>query len=327
MTLKLSVRSERWPTTEPFRITGRTFEHFDVVVVQLERDGIVGQGEGVGVYYLNDSAEQALPQIEALRTALQAGVDRMQLQALMPPGCARNAVDAALWDLECKASGHRAWDIAGVAVRPLETQYTLSIETTPEATAQRAREASGHRFLKIKVDADRPLERVQAVRDARPDARLVVDANQAWTLDLLKSLAPQLAELDVHMIEQPLPRGQDAGLDHYRSPVPLCADESCQHLGELGIAATRYQLINIKLDKTGGLTAGLALARAAHALGMQVMVGCMGGTSLTMAPAFVLACECEITDLDGPLWQRSDRLPGLDYQGGQIAVFPPRVWG
>jgi L-alanine-DL-glutamate epimerase-like enolase superfamily enzyme len=325
--MKLSVRSERWPTTAPIRITGKTFEHFDVVVVQLEQDGIVGQGEGVGVYYLGDSAERALPQIEALRGAIAAGIDRTQLQALLPPGCARNAVDAALWDLQAKASGQRVWELAGVTARTLETQYTLGIESTPEATAQRAREAAGHRLLKLKVNADAPLAHVQAVRQARPDARLVVDANQAWTLQALQALAPHLAELDVHMIEQPLPRGQDAGLDGWRSPVPLCADESCQHIGELDTAAARYQLINIKLDKVGGLTAGLELARAAQARGLGVMVGCMGGTSLAMAPALVLACACEITDLDGPLWQRSDRLPGVAYQGGRIPIFPPQVWG
>jgi L-alanine-DL-glutamate epimerase-like enolase superfamily enzyme len=182
-------------------------------------------------------------------------------------------------------------------------------------------------LLKIKLNDDRPLERLQAVRAARPDVRIVVDANQAWTFATLRALAPQFATLGVQLIEQPLARGEDAELEGYRSPVPLCADESCLHLGELTQAAKRYQWINVKLDKSGGLTAALQLTYAARERGLGLMVGCMGGSSLAMAPAFVVGCLCDVVDIDGPLLQRSDRFPGLDYDGGRVSVFGPSLWG
>lgn len=325
--MKLSIRTERWPLVQTFHITGKVFSAFDVLVVQVSDGEHVGQGEGLGVYYLGDTIEGLLAQAESVRSLIEAGLDREHLLKALPAGGARNAIDCALWDLEAKAKRRRVWDLAGVEVATAETQYSMSIEPTVEATAVSASKAVGFRYLKLKLDAREPVERVRAVRAVRPDARLVVDANQAWTFEQLQSFVPAMADLGVHMIEQPLPRGQDASLEGYRSAVPLCADESCLHQGELETAAKRYQMINIKLDKVGGLTAGLQLARAAHDRGLQVMVGCMGGTSLSMAPAFVLACQCEIVDLDGPLWQRDDRLPGISYHAGVMPVFGPAVWG
>ncbi len=325
--MKFSVHIERWPAIIPFRITGNVWETFDSVVVELSRDGKIGRGEALGVYYLDETMDVLMAQIEGIADHLARGVDRAALQTLLPPGGARNAVDCALWDLDAKCSGRTVWDLAAVRAKPLETVFTIGLEATPQQMAAKAAAATVHGLLKVKLSADQPLERLRAVRASRPDARIVVDANQAWTFAELERLAPAFAELRVQMIEQPLPRGADAALEGYRSPVPLCADESCLHLGELEQAAARYQMINIKLDKTGGLTHALELARAARARGLGLMVGCMAGGSLAMAPTFVVGCLCDLVDIDGPLLQKTDRLPGIEYAGGRVSVFGPEVWG
>jgi L-alanine-DL-glutamate epimerase-like enolase superfamily enzyme len=325
--VKFGMHIERWPTLRPFRITDTTWNSFDSVVVELSADGLVGRGEALGVYYLHETADALASEIEAVADHLRGGIDRATLQELMPPGGARNAIDCALWDLEAKQTGRRIWDLTAISPKSLETVFTIGLEPTPEEMAANATAAAGHQLLKIKLNDDKPLERVQAIRAARPDVRIVVDANQAWTMPGLRALAPEFAALGVQMIEQPLPRGADAELEGYRSPVPLCADESCLHMGEIPQAAGRYQLINIKLDKAGGLTHALQLARAARARGLGLMVGCMGGSSLAMAPAFVIGCLCDFVDIDGPLLQKSDRLPGLDYDGGRVSVFGANLWG
>lgn len=329
MKTTLSVRTERWPAREVLRITGHRFDAFELVVVQLQQGECVGQGEALGVYYLGESAESIMADIESVRNAMEEGIDRSALLSLLPAGGARHALDSALWDLECKRQGVRCWALADSPVRSLQSQITIGIEDSAEATARKALTLANYPHLKLKVDRDDPIARVRAVRQARPDARLVVDANQAWTLEDLLTYAEVLQELDVYLIEQPLARGQDQGLDDYRGPVPLCADESCLDATELPDAARRYQFINIKLDKVGGLTAALALAREARSMGLRLMVGCMGGTSLSMAPAHVLACagHCEVNDLDGPLWLRHDRLPAIDYRDGFMPPFGPQVWG
>ena len=324
---RIGVRVESWPAKRPFRITGREFLAFDVIVVEIERGGAIGRGEGMPVFYLGESCDSLVAQVEGIAGELERGASRERLQSLLPPGAARNAVDCALWDLEAKARGAGVWHAAGVTPRTLRTVYTIGLEPTPEAMAAHAAEARSQPLLKVKLDGDRPLERLGAVRVARPDARIVVDANQGWTFRQLEQLAPEFARLGVEMLEQPLPRGGDDALDGYRGPVPLAADESCQHLGELDAVASRYSVVNVKLDKTGGLTHGLSLARAARSRGLGVMVGCMGGTSLAMAPAFVLGCLADIVDIDGPLLLRRDRLPGLEYRSGEVAPFGPRVWG
>jgi L-alanine-DL-glutamate epimerase-like enolase superfamily enzyme len=325
--MKLGVHIERWPTRQPFRIAGKTWHCFESVVVELERDAIVGRGEALGVFYLGETAESLLSQIQQAAGSLEDDIDRTKLQELMPPGGARNAIDCALWDLEAKSEGRSIWDISGVQPRPLETVFTIGIEPTPAEMAAKAAAAGSYTLLKVKLDESQPAERLTAIRRARPDARIVVDANQGWSFDQLVKIAPLCAELGVQMIEQPLRRGGDADLQRYDSPVPLCADESCLHLGELEQAASRYDWINIKLDKAGGLTHGLALAHAARKLGMQVMVGSMGGSSLAMAPSFVVGCVSDLIDIDGPLLQQSDRIPGLVYQGGRVSVFDRSVWG
>lgn len=325
--MRLSVHIERWAAARPFRITGKEWRHFESVVVELEECGAIGRGEAYGVYYAGETADSMADAIEQVAGRVIAGIDRAALQALLPPGGARNALDCALWDLEAKRSGRRIFELTGVTPRPLETVYTIGLEPSAEAMAAHAASVPAQPLLKVKLDAREPLERLQAVRAARPAARLVIDANQGWRFDELERLAPALAELGVEMIEQPLPRGADAALERYRSPVPLCADESCLHLGELEAAAARYQLVNIKLDKTGGLTHALELARAARARGLGLMVGSMCGSSLAMAPTFVIGCLCDYADLDGPLLLRRDRLPGIRYRGGCAEPFGPELWG
>src|ERR1700722_13447714 len=258
--MRYAVHFERWPALRPFRFEGRTMEWFDSIVVELEAEGVVGRGEALGAFYLGETPESLLQSVESVGTALEAGIDRPRLQKLLPPGGARNAIDCALWDLEAKLSGHSIWELTEVAPRPLETVLTIGLESSAEEMAAQAAAAIGYRLLKIKLDTRGPVERVRAIRAVRPEADLIVDANQAWNYQQLTQFAPELAALGVQMIEQPLPRGGDEELAGYRSPVPLCADESCLHLGELDEATKRYQLINIKLDKTGGLTHALELA-------------------------------------------------------------------
>jgi L-alanine-DL-glutamate epimerase-like enolase superfamily enzyme len=325
--LKIGVHIEHWPTNRPFRIAGKTWDHFESVVVELEQNGVIGRGEALGVYYLDETPETLVAQIRQKSEWIKDDIDRAKLQFLLPPGGARNAIDCALWDLDAKSVGRSVWDISGVQPRPLETVFTIGIEETPREMAAKAAAASAFGLLKVKLDGIRPAERLEAIRRSRPDARIVVDANQGWTFNQLVELGPICANLGVQMIEQPLRRGNDSELVEYHSPVPLCADESCLHLEELKQAASRYQWINIKLDKTGGLTHALALAEAARSLGLQIMVGNMGGSSLAMAPAFVVGCLADLVDLDGPLLQQFDRLPGLDYSAGWVSAFKPNVWG
>lgn len=325
--MRFSVHAESWPVLRPFRITGHVWTSFESIVVELERGGAIGRGEALGVFYADETPATMSAALEAIAASLTDELDRATVQTLLPAGGARNALDCALWDLEAKQQGRSIWELTGVQPRELETVYTIGIEATPEAMAAHAAAAAGQPLLKIKLDGQQPLERMQAIRRTRPDARLVVDANQGWDFALLQSLAPAFADLGVLMIEQPLPRGGDAVLESYRSPVPLCADESCLHLGELDPAARRYQMINIKLDKTGGLTHALELARAARQRGLGLMVGSMAGSSLAMAPSFVVGCLCDFVDIDGPLLLRRDRLPGLRFDGARVSPPDGRIWG
>jgi L-alanine-DL-glutamate epimerase-like enolase superfamily enzyme len=325
--MKMSVHIEEWELTQPFRISN--FEWIDArgIVVQLAGDGFVGRGEAQGVFYLDEDAESMFAQVHAVADELRRGISRAELQQLLPPGGARNAVDCALWDLECKQAGKTIWELTGIQPRPVTTVFTIGLEPTPEAMAAKAAAAADAPVLKIKLNADRPYERLAAIRAARPDAALVVDANQAWDFNLLQAVIPKCVDLDLGMIEQPLPRGDDAALEGFVSPITLAADESCLHTGELETAARRYGMINIKLDKTGGLTEALELARAAKALGCQLMVGNMVGTSLAMAPSFVIAQLCDFVDLDGPLLLKYDHPQGLSYRKGVVDGLSPSLWG
>jgi L-alanine-DL-glutamate epimerase-like enolase superfamily enzyme len=311
----------------PFRISRHTWDDFPCVVCEIEQDELIGRGESLGVYYLGETEQSMLAQLDSISSALADGVGRQELLELLPPGGARSAADAALWDLEAQLSGISAWDTAGVSPDPVETVFTIGLEAEPEEMGARAAAASDLTLFKIKLNNDRPVDRVAAIRNARPDARLIIDVNEGWEFDQLREVAPALAGHGVAMIEQPLRRGHDEELENYDSPLPLCADESCQHIGELGQVEHRYQMINIKLDKCGGLTHGLEVAAAAKKHNLGLMVGCMGGTSLCMAPMHVLAQQADFVDIDGPLLLKSDRLGGFVYDKGLVSLPKKRFWG
>ena len=325
--MKLSVHIEEWELTQPFRISGFEWINARGIVVQLAEDGCIGRGEAQGVFYLDETAESLFAQVNAVAGEIRRGITREELQGLLPAGGARNAIDCALWDLECKKTGQTIWQLTGIEPKPVTTVFTIGLESTPEAMAAKAAAAADAPVLKIKLGADRPYERLAAIRAARPDAAIVVDANQGWDFALLQEVIPKCAGLDLGMIEQPLPRGGDAELEGFDSPVTLAADESCLDSSELEVAARRYGMINIKLDKTGGLTEALRLARRAQALGCKLMVGNMVGTSLAMAPSFVVAQLCDFVDIDGPLLLQYDHPGGLHYDKGVVTGLDPRFWG
>lgn len=326
--LTLRVAIEQFLLKEPFHITGYTKVDTDVVVVELESAGRVGRGEASGVYYrAGDDAPGIVRQIEAVRPLIEAGLDRASLQKLLPEGGARNALDCALWDLEAQLTGHSAWQTAGLEpLRPLLTTMTVSANT-PEKMAADARAYQGAKAIKLKLTGQ-PVdsERVRAVRAACPEVWLGVDANQGFTRESFAALLPALLETRVQLVEQPFKVGQEAQIDGLDSPIPLAADESVQCLADIPGLVGRFQVVNIKLDKCGGLTEGLAMARECGRRGLSVMVGNMVGTSLAMAPAFLLGQLCQVVDLDGPVFLRVDRLHPVRYEGGMISC-PAALWG
>jgi L-alanine-DL-glutamate epimerase-like enolase superfamily enzyme len=318
---------EKWPLKAPFRITGYTFEYANVLVVTVERNGLIGRGEGSGVYYLNDTPPTMLMQIEAIRDAIDSGVSRQVIQTLLPPGGARNALDCALWDLEARSTDTPVWKLAGLeAPRPLLTTHTVGVGT-PEEMAAGAVAYTEARAIKVKLNGDgQDAERVKAIRAARPGVWMGVDANQGFTRDSLEKLLPTLVDCQISLVEQPFKVGEEALLEGFDSPIPIAADESLLSLKDLPRIAPLFDTVNIKLDKCGGLTEALAIAREAKSLGLGVMVGNMVGTSLSMAPAFVLGQLCDVVDLDGPLFLTEDRTPGVVYKNGEIFC-PGEVWG
>jgi L-alanine-DL-glutamate epimerase-like enolase superfamily enzyme len=274
-----------------------------------------------------ESVEGVLSEIEQLRRDLEAGLDREELQSALPAGAARNALDCAFWDLEAKRTHRRVWDLAGIAApRPVPTAYTLSLDT-PEAMGRKARENAARPLLKLKLAGPEDLDRVRAVREGAPRARLVVDANEGWDAESYTRLAPRLAALGVAMVEQPLPAGEDEDLRGLERPVPLCADESCHDTASLADLAGKYDMVNIKLDKTGGLTEALKLKGAAEAEGYGIMIGCMLATSLAMAPALLLTPGAAVVDLDGPLLLAEDRPSGLRFEGSTVHPPDAALWG
>jgi L-alanine-DL-glutamate epimerase-like enolase superfamily enzyme len=325
----LTVRTESWPIRGAFRIARGAKTQADVVVAAIAEDGVTGRGECVPYARYGESVASVVAQMEVLRDGIESGITRESLQTRLAAGAARNALDCALIDLEAKRAGRPAHAVLGlpppVAVR---TAFTLSLDA-PDAMGAAAATAAakGYGLLKLKVTGDGDLERVQAVRAAAPAARLIVDANEGWTVAHLERLAPRLAELGVALIEQPLKAEDDGALARFESPVPLCADESCHTRADLPRLIGRYSHVNIKLDKTGGLTEAVALAREAHAAGLKLMIGCMVSTSLAMAPAVLLAGLAAFTDLDGPLLLARDREGGLRYDGDLIRPPDAALWG
>jgi L-alanine-DL-glutamate epimerase-like enolase superfamily enzyme len=324
---QLSIATRVWPLREPFVIARSTHTTTEVVVVSLSAGEHTGRGEAVGVDYHGETIDSMRQQIEGVRGAIERGIDRGQLLELLPPGGARNALDAALWDLEAKRTGASVWELAGIArPRLISTCITIGIRSIAGYEA-RARELTRYEWIKIKVSADNPLDAVTAVRRAAPNARLVVDANQSWSVEALQRLAPALARLRVDLLEQPVRESDGPKLANLELPVPVCADEPANTLDDLPRLIDCYDFVNIKLDKSGGLTAALDLAHAARAAGMRLMVGCMVGGSLAMAPAMVVAQLCEIADLDGPLLQAEDWPDGIDYRDGQMSLPSRALWG
>ena len=306
----------------PFRIARGVREQVDVVVVAIGDGGVTGHGEGTPTARYGETSASVLAQVQQVQPALAAGADRQALRHLLPPGSARNAIDCALWDLEARLAG----ELPLPGIEGMTSARTISIDT-PEAMGRAAHAVANARLLKVKLAADDPASRLRAVRANAPAATLIVDANESWSLDLLATMQDVLVECGVQLVEQPLPAGSDAALAGFGARVPLCADESCHVAADVARLRPLYGFVNIKLDKTGGLTEALDLLRTARAAGMGVMVGCMIGTSLAMAPALQVAALADYADLDGPWWLRDDRPGGLHFaEDGAIGPPSPDLW-
>jgi len=324
---RLSVNRRAWPLAQPFAISRGSKTVAEVAVAEVFDGEFRGRGECVPYPRYGESVDSVVAALEAMKGAVFSGLDRRELQQAMPPGAARNALDAAFWDLDAKRDNCRVADLAGLGpLKPVVTAYTLSLDTA--AGMAEAAAAQRHRpLLKLKLTGDGDLERVGAVRRAAPASRLIVDANEGWRQRHLIEVMPYLAELGVELIEQPLPAGDDEALREVAHPIPICADESCHTSADLDALVGKYELVNIKLDKTGGLTEALALLAAARARGFKIMVGCMVGTSLAMAPAMLVAQQAEVVDLDAPLLLAQDRAGGLHYDGSTVYPPEPQLWG
>jgi len=323
----VTVRVERFETAGAFVIARGAKTHVDVVVAEVSEGGATGRGEATAVYYRGETADGLADQVRAAAPLVEEGASRADLLAHLPAGGARKALDCALWDLEAKLAGKPVWQLIGLpAPKPLLTAYTISLGE-PAAMEAAARAASRYELLKLKLSGDGDVERVAAVRRGSPHARLIVDANEAWAGRDIEAEAARLRELRVELIEQPVPAGQDRLLDGVRSPVPLCADETIHGRESLGDVIGRYALVNIKLDKTGGLTEALALAHAARQRGLDLMTGCMLSTSLGVAPAFYVGMQSQFVDLDGPLLLAADRDHGIRFDGSEMSPPERELWG
>lgn len=323
----LRAQHDRFALSRPFRISRGVKTAADVVTVTLEQNGLRGQGEGVPYPRYGESIDSAMAEIEAVRGAIEAGATREQLQSLMEPGAARNAVDCALWDLEARQSRRSVAQIIGNP-EPIRLASALTVVIdSPAAMGAAAREIAAAPLIKVKVDTNAPDEQIGAVRAAAPNARLIVDPNESWDEGLVRALQPLLVALRVDLLEQPVPSENDAWLEGFTPDIPICADESAHVAGDIDQLARRYQVVNVKLDKTGGLTAALSLAQAARSRGLGLMTGCMVSSSLSIAPALHIARMSDFVDLDGPVWLREDRPGGVRDEAGYM--FPPAqgFWG
>ncbi len=322
----LTLTPKRWDMVAPFVTAGETVNHIDVLHVMIEYEGFVGRAETMGVDYFGDTVESLQAELLALDPAAIAQLDRKTVQALLPPGGSRNGLDCALWDLQAKQTVGGISALTGITLTRLNTLFTLSLDD-PDAMARRAHELPDLKRLKLKLNAQAPLDCLRAIREARPDAQLVIDANGSWTPELVIAVGDTLARYEVAVLEQPLPLGEDGALEKLRYPVPLCADESCQSSADLEAVADRYDAINIKLDKCGGLTDALVIREWCQRHGKLIMVGNMLGSSLAMAPALVVAQGADFVDLDGPLLQLTDVDPPLSIESGCIQRPEPALWG
>lgn len=326
--IRLQAEVVEWPLEEPFTISRGTMTAVEgLLITLLDGQGNRGRGEAFGITYEGENPGTMLTQIGAVQGLIEAGATREELLAILPSGGARCAVDCAMWDLEAKAGGWTVADHIGVApTRGVHTAFTIGMRA-PGAMEATARRFADHSLLKVKVDTARPIEMLEEINRGAPNAKLIVDPNQSWTIDHMNGFMDDLQRLNVVLLEQPLPVDGDEGLRGYQSPIPICADELIHDRADLPKAEGKYQVINVKLDKAGGLTEGMALAREARKLGYGLMVGCMAGSSLAMAPAHMVAQLCDFVDLDGPLLQAADWPHAMVYERG--VVFPPGrdLWG
>jgi L-alanine-DL-glutamate epimerase-like enolase superfamily enzyme len=327
MSVRLTVQIERWPIAGSFVISRGAKTEAAVIVAELREGALTGRGECVPLAHYNQTVEGEAAAIEGLAEAVTAGLDRRALQRALPAGPARNALDCAFWDLEAKRAGKPAHEVAGLsAPQPVTTALTVSLGT-PESMAAAVQKVAQRQLLKIKLGGDGDLARIAAVRRAAPRAELIVDANEAWTERNLAENLRACAQAGVTLVEQPLPAGQDEALASIARPIAVCADESIHDRASLAALAGKYDAINIKLDKSGGLTEALALAAEAERAGLAIMVGCMVSTSLSMAPAMLVAQRARVVDLDGPLLLAKDRPGGLRYEGSRVYPGNAALWG
>ncbi len=327
MQRRLSAQHERFPLTQPFRIARGVKTVAEVIIVTITRDGVTGRGEGAPYPRYGESIESALALVEGVRPALEAGAGRQDLLSLLPAGAARNAIDCALWDLEARLAGSDVPAMIGMAAPERMASALTIVIDTPEAMAAAAARLADAPLLKVKVDAEHAAERIRAVRAAAPDCALIVDPNESWDQSIVRELQPVLLECRVDLLEQPVPAGEDGWLEDFAPAVPICADESVHVAADLRVVARRYQAVNVKLDKAGGLTAGLELAHAARAQGLGLMTGCMVSSSLSIAPALHVAALSDFVDLDGPIWLREDRPGGVRDEAGMLVPPIRGFWG
>jgi len=325
--MKVIIKKMDLEFKQTFNISDHIFNSWGAVRVTLQQNGVVGRGEGACVYYLNETADSMFSQLESIRGVIERGITRLELLEIMPTGGARNALDSALWDLEIKQSKQNIWQQLLLIPKKLVSVATIGINEA-SIMADNAKQLDKYSNLKIKLGADDPITKLEAIRSARPDASLIIDVNQGWSFAELKEYSAPAQKLGVAMIEQPLARGGDDELVGYQSIIPLGADESCLNLNEFDDAISKYQVVNIKLDKCGGLTEALQIIDKAKRESIQLMVGNMSGTSLSMAPAYVVGQFCQFIDIDGPLILAQDIENGLDYgEGGVVSMPTPELWG
>jgi L-alanine-DL-glutamate epimerase-like enolase superfamily enzyme len=325
--MKLSIAVESWPVRGVFAISRGRVTETQVIVATLGESGHEGQGECVPYARYNETIDSVQNQVASIKRAIERGIDRSELQTLLPPEAARNALDCALWDLECKQKGKTIWELVGIEPKPMPISFTIGLDT-PEVMAEMvAAAAKKYSMLKLKLGAEGDKKRLQVIRKAAPHARLIVDANEGWTADNLEEMVRACESVGVELIEQPVPDIYSSILQNTRTSIRLCADESAHTSADIPKLVGVYDAVNIKLDKTGGLTEALAMAKKAKEAGLVVMVGCMVSTSLSMAPATVVAQMADYVDLDGPLLLEKDREPNVKYADGKIFPTPPDLWG
>lgn len=326
--MKVSINKKFLELSKPISISNRTFTGMDVITVSIEDGDFVGIGECSPQARYQQTSESCIQELEAAKGEIETGlVDRETLQTRLPANSARNALDCALWDLEAKKSSCDIWSLTGVAAKDsLQCDITIGLNS-PEKMAADARAYNQVGMLKLKLGGEQDMACLKAVREAAPNCQIIVDVNEGWTIEQLQAFTPELEQYGVKMIEQPLPSEDDAALCEYTGSIPLCADESCHDRKSLDGLDGLYQFINIKLDKSGGLTEAIALAAEARLRGFKLMVGCMAGTSIAMAPAYVIATLCDVVDIDVPLHIKNDVEDGFVYRNGEMGIFSSKLWG